>query len=102
MLAELAGMDGVIVVIVIAVVLFGGSQIPKFARSLGSAHTEFKKGLAEGSAGGKDASKDAAVEPAKVATPEPANDAAPEPVKIVVEAVVKDPLKTENTDTPSS
>jgi len=52
MFADLAGFDGVIVVIVIAVVLFGGSQIPKLARSLGSAHTEFKKGLAEGAAEG--------------------------------------------------
>lgn len=51
MLADLAGFDGVIVVVVIAVVLFGGSQIPKLARSLGSAHSEFKKGLAEGAAG---------------------------------------------------
>lgn len=63
MLAEIFGVDGVIVIIVIAVVLFGGSQIPKLARSLGSAHTEFKKGLAEGAAeGAKDTagSKDTA------------------------------------------
>lgn len=51
MLAELFGPDLIIVAIVIVVVLFGGSQIPKLARSLGSAHSEFKKGLAEG---GKD------------------------------------------------
>lgn len=56
MLAEIFGVDGIIVIIVIAVVLFGGTQIPKLARSLGSAHTEFKKGLAEGAAeGSKDA-----------------------------------------------
>jgi sec-independent protein translocase protein TatA len=62
MLAEIFGVDGVIVIVVIAVVLFGGSQIPKLARSLGSAHTEFKKGLAEGAAGGTDtaAAKDTA------------------------------------------
>src|SRR5580658_4303801 len=47
-LAEIFGMDGVIVLVVIAVVLFGGSQIPKLARSLGSAQREFKKGLVEG------------------------------------------------------
>lgn len=29
----------------IALVLFGGSQIPKLARNLGQAQTEFKKGL---------------------------------------------------------
>ena len=50
MLAEIFGMDGVIVVVVLAVVLFGGSQIPKLARSLGSAQKEFKKGLNEGDA----------------------------------------------------
>ena len=48
MLAEIFGMDGVIVVIVIGMVLFGSSQIPKLARSLGSAQKEFKQGLKEG------------------------------------------------------
>jgi sec-independent protein translocase protein TatA len=47
MLAEIFGLDGVIVIVVIAVVLFGGSQIPKLARSLGSAQSEFKRGLNE-------------------------------------------------------
>jgi sec-independent protein translocase protein TatA len=47
-LAEIFGVDGVIVVVVIIVVLFGGSQIPKLARSLGSAQSQFKKGLEEG------------------------------------------------------
>jgi len=49
MVAEIFGMDGVIVVIVVAVVLFGSSQIPKLARSLGSAQKEFKKGIVDGS-----------------------------------------------------
>jgi sec-independent protein translocase protein TatA len=48
MLAEIFGMDGVIVLVVLGVVLFGGSQIPKLAHSLGSAQKEFKKGLKEG------------------------------------------------------
>ncbi len=52
MLAEIFGVDGVIVVIVILAVLFGSSQIPKLARSLGSAQSEFKKGLEEGKAAG--------------------------------------------------
>jgi sec-independent protein translocase protein TatA len=37
-----------VVVIIVAVVLFGGSQIPKLARSLGQAQKEFKKGISEG------------------------------------------------------
>jgi sec-independent protein translocase protein TatA len=48
MLAEIFGMDGVIVLVVVVAVLFGGSQIPKLAHSLGSARREFKKGLDEG------------------------------------------------------
>ena len=50
MLAEIFGLDGVIVIVVAVVVLFGGSQIPKLARSLGSAQKEFKNGLQEGAA----------------------------------------------------
>jgi sec-independent protein translocase protein TatA len=34
-------------IVVIALVLFGGSQIPKLARSLGQAQKEFKQGLSE-------------------------------------------------------
>ena len=40
-----------IIVVIIALVLFGGSQIPKLARSLGQAQKEFKSGLAEGEDG---------------------------------------------------
>jgi TatA/E family protein of Tat protein translocase len=48
MLAEIFGVDGVIVLIVVVVLLFGGAAIPKLARNLGSAKNEFEKGLAEG------------------------------------------------------
>lgn len=37
-----------VVVILVVLVLFGGSQIPKLARSLGQAQKEFKDGLKEG------------------------------------------------------
>ena len=47
MLAEIFGLDGIVVLIVVVAVLFGGTQIPKLARSLGSARSEFKKGLGE-------------------------------------------------------
>jgi sec-independent protein translocase protein TatA len=45
MLGEIFGMDGIIVLVVVLVVLFGGTQIPKLARSLGSAKKEFHDGL---------------------------------------------------------
>jgi len=48
MLAEIFGMDGIVVVVLLAVVLFGGAAIPKLARSLGSAKNQFEKGLDEG------------------------------------------------------
>lgn len=53
MLADIFGVDGIIVIVVVAIVLlFGGSQLPKLARGLGSASHEFKKGMAEGEAPG--------------------------------------------------
>jgi sec-independent protein translocase protein TatA len=45
MFAEIFGPDLFIVVIVVAVLIFGGSAIPKLARNLGSAKNEFEKGL---------------------------------------------------------
>lgn len=51
-----------LIIVIVALVLFGGSQIPKLARSLGQAQKEFKQGIAEGSdedgADAKDASED--------------------------------------------
>jgi sec-independent protein translocase protein TatA len=48
LLADIFGVDGIIVLVVVVLVLFGSTQIPKLARSLGSAQKEFKKGLDEG------------------------------------------------------
>jgi len=39
---------GIIFALIAVVILFGSAKLPKFARSLGSAQSEFKKGLAEG------------------------------------------------------
>ncbi len=50
MIADIFGEQGLIVLIVVVVVLFGGTQIPKLARSLGSAQREFKKGREQGGA----------------------------------------------------
>lgn len=40
----------VFIVLAIVLVLFGGSQLPKLARSFGQAQGEFKKGLKDGAA----------------------------------------------------
>lgn len=45
----------IILIIVVVLVLFGGSQLPKLAKNLGKAQQEFKSGLAEGQ---KDAPND--------------------------------------------
>lgn len=55
MLAEIFGVDGIVVIVVLAVVLFGGAAIPKLARNLGSAKNQFEKGLAEGKAASSEA-----------------------------------------------
>ncbi|MEM7140273.1 MAG: twin-arginine translocase TatA/TatE family subunit [Actinomycetota bacterium] len=47
MFAFLQGNEAIII-LVLAIVIFGGAKIPKLARSLGQAQNEFKAGLAEG------------------------------------------------------
>ncbi len=42
------GSQELMVVLVIALVLFGGSKLPELARSLGKSVSEFKKGVNEG------------------------------------------------------
>ncbi len=38
----------IVLILVVVLVLFGGSQLPKLAKNLGKAQKEFKDGLAEG------------------------------------------------------
>lgn len=45
---DIGGPEGIIILVVV-LVLFGGSQIPKLARNLGRAQKEFKDGIEEGS-----------------------------------------------------
>jgi sec-independent protein translocase protein TatA len=52
-LAEILGPDLLIIIAIVAL-LFGGSQLPKLARSLGSAKGEFEKGIREGGNGEPD------------------------------------------------
>ena len=71
--ADLFGEQGIIVLVVVALVLFGSTQIPKLARSLGSAQKEFKKGLEEGgSEEGKSAATPAESSAAPASPPTPA------------------------------
>ena len=57
MLADLIGPDSLIVIaVVVVVLLFGGTRLPKLARGLGSASHEFKKGMEEGDKGEGDQS----------------------------------------------
>ena len=46
-LGEIIGWELLVVIAVIAL-LFGAKNLPKLARSMGSAKTEFEKGLKEG------------------------------------------------------
>lgn len=48
------------IIVLLVVVLFGGSRLPKIARNLGKAQSELKKGLAEGLA---DSQKDQTPKP---------------------------------------
>ena len=43
------GAPEILIVLLVVLVIFGGSQIPKLARNLGQAQKEFKKGIAEAS-----------------------------------------------------
>ena len=38
-----------LIILLVVLLLFGGSQLPKLARSLGQAQKEFKKGTNDGS-----------------------------------------------------
>ena len=71
--AEIFGVDGIIILIVVVLVLFGSTQIPKLARSLGSAQKEFKKGIDEGASedGTNNGSVLEVVAPAVVISPTP-------------------------------
>jgi sec-independent protein translocase protein TatA len=74
MLADIFGPDLFIVIIIVAVLLIGGTQIPKLARSLGSAKSQFEQGLKEGKAEGASSNGTAAASdaPAKpVQSPAP-------------------------------
>ncbi len=45
------GATELIIILVIVMLVFGSSRLPKLARSLGQAQKEFKSGIEEGSKG---------------------------------------------------
>ena len=78
MIANIFGPDLGIVVVVILVVLLGGSQLPKIARNVGTAGREFRKAQqeAEEEAAKEQAVKAAAAQAAAVPSPTPLPPAA--------------------------
>ncbi|MDD9370002.1 MAG: twin-arginine translocase TatA/TatE family subunit [Acidimicrobiales bacterium] len=42
------GAPELLIVLLVVLVLFGGAKLPKLARSMGQAQTEFKRGITEG------------------------------------------------------
>ncbi len=62
-----------LIVVIVALVLFGGSQLPKLAKNLGSAQKEFKKGLAEGKEDEEVTPAAPVAPPITTATPEASN-----------------------------
>ena len=62
MLGVTIGQGEWIIILVVLLLLFGSTQLPKLARSLGSAQKEFRKGMKEGEAEGEE--EDEVEEPA--------------------------------------
>jgi sec-independent protein translocase protein TatA len=54
------GPTELIIILLIVLLVFGGSKLPKLARSMGQAQQEFKKGLEEGAKGATDDEADKA------------------------------------------
>lgn len=53
------GAPELLIILVIILLIFGGSKLPSLARSLGRAQKEFKEGVAEGSESDDEPTKDA-------------------------------------------
>ncbi len=50
MLAEIASVEVLLILMAVGLLVFGSSKLPKIARGLGSAKSEFERGIKEGSA----------------------------------------------------
>jgi sec-independent protein translocase protein TatA len=49
-LAEIASAEVVLIVIAVGLLVFGSSKLPKIARGIGTAKSEFERGIKEGDA----------------------------------------------------
>ncbi len=47
-IAEVASLDVILIVIAVGLIVFGSSKLPSIARGLGSAKSEFEKGVKDG------------------------------------------------------
>jgi sec-independent protein translocase protein TatA len=54
------GAPELLIVLLVILVLFGGAKLPKLARSMGQAQSEFKKGLSDTGKSDKDDESDSA------------------------------------------
>jgi sec-independent protein translocase protein TatA len=90
MIANIFGADLGIVIVVILVVLIGGSQLPKIARNVGSAGREFKRAQQEADEEAdrevttKTSSPPQAVDPAPASTPMPTPAAPPREASVTL------------------
>ncbi len=105
--AEFASVDNILILVVVVLLVFGSTQIPKLARSLGSAQKEFKKGIEEG-ASDEPATAQAVAPPAvapapPVVAPAPAPPVvAPAPAPAPAPTVVQSPPAADGTQGPAS
>jgi len=63
-----------IIVLVLVLVLFGGSQLPKLAKNLGKAQKEFKDGIGEAGKSDSDSAEPAKADPAVEAASKKSDD----------------------------
>lgn len=49
-IAEIASLDVVLILVAVVLLVFGSTKLPKIARGLGSAKSEFEKGIKDGQA----------------------------------------------------
>jgi len=54
------GAPELLIILVVILLIFGGAKLPKLARSLGQAQSEFKKGVSDGRNEGTDDGSDKA------------------------------------------